>query len=84
MNGSADSDQIWFVLRDQLAMHIPQVMGGVGTSARAQVQIYTRSPHLGDSGMALRISLKFGVGLETNKPSIQQTSRVGYICMSTC
>ena len=50
-NGSADGDQIWCVFRDQLAMHIIDVMDVVHTSAGANVHTCrcAPSPYLGNS-----------------------------------
>ena len=48
-NGWVDGDKIWCVFRDQAAMHITQVMGGVHlhvrTLARADVPLF---PNLGN------------------------------------
>ena len=60
MNGSADCDQIWRVFRDQAAMHIQQIMGGVNLHVRTcRLALF---PH---SEMAGPIVLKFSVWLET-------------------
>ena len=61
-NGWADGDKIWCMFRDQSAMHIRQVMGGVhlhvGTSAHVQMCLLFRT-----SETAGRIALKFGLWL---------------------
>ena len=62
------------MLRDQEAMHIAQVMDGI--SARAHVRA-CRCALFRISEMTGRITLKFGVWLETHYLGVLQNSRVG-------
>ena len=71
-NGSTDCVEIWYVGWRSLSTCFPQVMGGVGISARAHVH-----PHLRISGSEWSIVLKFDVWLETQKLRDLQESEVG-------
>ena len=42
-NGSGDCDKIWCVFRDQVAVHITQVIGEVHLHARMRAPIFRRS-----------------------------------------
>ena len=61
-NGWADCHQIWCVARAHVAVHIPQVMGGVLLHVRTN----RCSPVFHIPGTAGRILLKFGMLLETS------------------
>ena len=47
-NGLADCNQVWSTFRDQIAMHITQVMDEVSTSARTHMRTcrFATSPYL--------------------------------------
>ena len=74
--------------RDQVAVHIAQVMGAVHmhvhTRARADARVHTfRCPLLRISETAGRISLKFGMWLETHTSGFLQKLGVGTAARAT-
>ena len=75
-------DQIWCAVRDNVVMHIANVMGGIHLQgAHAQLQMH---PHFSISGTAVRIALKFVMVKEQLVQRVTQAMSGAYVHVRTC